>query len=73
MNNNYLKAGFHHCDPQLPQPGASGLSRLPAQDWHHGNPWEAEANGSSEIIHRVSVSDTASGLNDGMHQQEGEE
>lgn len=28
-------------------------------------------DGSSEIIHRVSVSDTASALNDGMHQQEG--
>lgn len=29
--------------------------------------------GSSEILHRVSVSDTASGLNDGMHQQGEEE
>lgn len=37
--------------------------------WQHG--WAHGTPGSSEIIHRASVSDTASGLTDRTHQQEG--
>lgn len=69
MNNNYLKPGSHHGAPELPP--ALGAAGSPGS--HPGSgltePCGAEADGSSEITHRVS--DTAPGLNDRTHQQEG--
>lgn len=78
MNNNYLKPGFHCCDPQLPpapgpagSPGSHPRSDSTTRTGITETLGKPRPDGSSELIHRVSVSDTASGLNDRTHQQEG--
>lgn len=78
MNNNYLKPGFHHSDPQLPpalgragSPGSHARFYSMTRTGITETLWKPRPDGSSEIIHGVSVSYTASGLNDVTHQEGG--
>lgn len=73
---NQVSPSVTHSSPSA---GTSRLPRLTPSGLQQGwagiteTLWKPRLDGSSEILHGVSVSDTASGLNDRTHQQEGEE